>query len=231
MVTQITALRSLILALILASLLLAACGTVVRPALAPTPAPTQAAAIASSQDAVKLTQVLDSMQVETHWLKGLSVDWMTGDPTGRHVPADDTHCSAFVAAAAYKLGVYILRPPEHKTKLLANAQNEWLNSQGESQGWERVENGLLAQEMANQGYLVVASYKNSNPTKSGHIAIVRPNDKNAETIKLQGPQIIQAGGTNYNSAPLIDGFKAHRTAFSKGQIQFFAHKLGLTSAN
>ncbi len=178
-----------------------------------------------------LTQALDDLQVETHWLKGVGIDWMTGEANGKRVPLDDTHCSAFVAAAAYKLGVYILRPPEHKTLLLANAQNDWLNAHGTEQGWERVESGLRAQELANQGYLVVASYKNTNPKKHGHIAIVRPSEKNISEILSEGPQIIQAGGTNYNSTTLKLGFKAHPKAFPNNRIQFFAHAIDLKNSN
>lgn len=197
-----------------------------------TPAPTQAASNSVLRsDARKLAQALDDFQVETHWLKGVGVDWLTGEPNGKRVRVGDTHCSAFAAAAAYKLGVYILRPPEHKTTLLANAQNEWLNTQGAMQGWERVEDGAHAQALANQGYLVVASYKNPDPKKRGHIAIVRPSEKSITEILSDGPQIIQAGGTNYNSASLRQGFMAHPRAFPNNQIQFFVHNIDWKNSN
>src|ERR1700730_19160503 len=75
-----------------------------------------------------LAEVLDSMHVEEHWIAGGIVDWRTGDPTGKAITDDGkhTHCSQFTAAACEKLGVYILRPPEHSAVLLANAQFEWL---------------------------------------------------------------------------------------------------------
>src|SRR5262245_41831848 len=76
-----------------------------------------------------LAEVLDSMHVEEHWIAGAIVDWRTGDPTGQPLKAGDTgkhtHCSQFTAAACEKLGIYILRPPEHSAVLLANAQFEW----------------------------------------------------------------------------------------------------------
>ena len=80
------------------------------------------------------------------------------------MPGKHTHCSAFVAAFAKKLGIYILRPPEHGQVLLANAQNEWLPSAGAAQGWRAVSNALEAQALANSGVLVVASYHNHRTT-------------------------------------------------------------------
>ena len=79
-----------------------------------------------------VSKVLDTMGVESKWIAGEHVYWETGLPTGvpETSPGKHTHCSAFVAAAAKNLGVYILRPPEHGQKLLANAQNEWLAEEG-----------------------------------------------------------------------------------------------------
>lgn len=196
--------------------------------LAPTLSQTERALApiaAPNANAQTLAQILDAMQVESHWLIGTGVNWKTGEPDGRSVPMDDTHCSAFVAAVSVKLGVNLLRPPEHSTKLLANAQNEWLNTRGAEFGWERVADGVRAQELANLGYFVIASYRNPDPQKSGHIAVVRPGDKSAEAIRAEGPQVTQAGSHNYNSAPLKQGFSGHPGAFSKNKIQFFAHVL------
>jgi hypothetical protein len=63
----------------------------------------------------KLAQFYDSLHVESHWIAGTHVDWESGDPDGasENLPGRHTHCSAFVASTAKKLGVYILRPPEH----------------------------------------------------------------------------------------------------------------------
>jgi hypothetical protein len=191
----------------------------------PMPTPTTTTIPAPNRTAEKLVGVLDSLQVESHWLPNVSVNWKTGEPTGKTTTSNTTHCSAFVAAAALKLGVYILRPPEHSTVLLANAQNDWLNKDSATQGWERVANSVEAQTRANLGWLVVASYKNPDPQKHGHIAIVRPDSKSAADALADGPQIIQAGSTNYNSTTLQIGFKGHPTALKKNQIQFFAHRL------
>jgi hypothetical protein len=157
------------------------------------------------------------------------VDWKTGEPNNKLVPLDDTHCSAFAAAVSVKLGVYLLRPPEHKTVLLANAQNEWLNGKGVEFGWEHVTDGAQAQGLANQGHFVVASFRNPVPTQHGHIAVVRPSDKSAAQVLAEGPQIIQAGNHNYSSISVKQGFASHPGAFSKNRIQFFAHQLDLVS--
>ncbi len=62
-----------------------------------------------------LADMVDSLDVERHWPAGQHIDWETGMPDGRPEGAvgKHTHCSAFVAAAAKRLGIYILRPPEH----------------------------------------------------------------------------------------------------------------------
>ncbi len=40
--------------------------------------------------------------------------------------------------AALRFGVYILRPPAHGERLLANAQCRWLRTAGDREGWRRV---------------------------------------------------------------------------------------------
>jgi hypothetical protein len=176
-------------------------------------------------DGEKLRSFLDSMHVEEHWIAGAVVEWRTGEPTGQPI-ADDgkhTHCSQFAAAACERLGVYLLRPPEHRGTLLANAQFDWLPAQGRESGWSPVADGKTAQELANRGTLVVAVYQNHDPKKSGHIAIIRPSTKTDAEIEMEGPEVTQAGGTNHNSCSLKEGFRNHPAAFEKGEIRFFSH--------
>ena len=174
-----------------------------------------------------LASVLDSMHVEEHWIAGAIVDWRTGDPSGQAIKATDTgkhtHCSQFAASACEKLGIYILRPPEHGAVLLANAQYEWLPKEGKDKGWTPVVDGVAAQDLANRGHVVVAVYQNHDPKKSGHIAIVRPGKKTPEQIAAEGPDVIQAGGTNFNTTNLQRGFANHPQAFPNGEIRFYAH--------
>jgi len=72
----------------------------------------------------ELAATLDAMNVERLWPAGEHVTGETGVPDGKPERGDGkhTHCSAFVASAAKRLGVYILRPPEHGQILLTNAQ-------------------------------------------------------------------------------------------------------------
>src|ERR1700733_12148006 len=83
-----------------------------------------------------LAHELDSMGVETKWIAGVHIDWKTGLPDGasEKLPGHHTHCSAFVAAVTERLGIYILRPPQHGQVLLANAQNKWLPPRGRAGG-------------------------------------------------------------------------------------------------
>jgi hypothetical protein len=175
---------------------------------------------------LRVAQRLDAMDVEHHWLAGEHVDWRTGLPdTGR---SGKTHCSAFVAAACERLGVYILRPPEHRMVHLATAQAEWLQQEGASHGWTAVPSPFQAQDLANQGRLVVAAFPSPDPSKHGHIALVRPSAKDAALLETEGPQIIQAGTENATSTTVKAGFRHHRGAWVSAadqRILFFAHAL------
>lgn len=173
----------------------------------------------------RLARVLDSMDVEQRWLAGQTVHWRTGT-TDRRGHQGATHCSAFVAAACDRVGVYILRPPDHSQTLLANAQNAWLRREGARFGWRRVDSPVEAQHLANLGEIVVASYRNPDRHRPGHIAVVRPDAKADAAILDEGPQVIQAGRSNYRSTTLARGFIHHPGAWRTGEISFFAHATG-----
>src|SRR6516225_2476486 len=113
----------------------------------------------------QLAKALDDMKVESLWLARNRVHWKTGEPYGE-APTDGkphTHCSAFAAAFCYRHGIYILRPPEHSATMLANAQYDWLRSEGRDKGWTPVDGPIEAQRLANQGMVVVASFKDRDP--------------------------------------------------------------------
>lgn len=167
-----------------------------------------------SAPARALIASIDALNVEQRWPAGEHVHWESGEPDGKpeKTPGKHTHCSAFVAAAAKKAGIYILRPPQHGQILLANAQFDWLENEGAQQGWLPVRDAVEAQAHANRGYLVVAAYKNHHDDKPGHIAIVRPSDKSVTAIRAEGPEITQAGGTNYRDTTLQRGFAGHPAA-------------------
>ncbi len=181
-----------------------------------------------------LAKKLDAMDVEHHWLAKETVSWKTGEPLAKQTGKSATHCSAFVAAACMQLGVYILRPPEHDTTLLANAQYDWLKKSGKDHGkqygWTLFRDGHRAQHFANRGYLIVAVYKESDPKRPGHIAIVRPSTKSDELIDAEGPQIIQAGAHNARSTSLKQGFIHHPDAWGKKEVRYYAHKVETGSA-
>jgi hypothetical protein len=172
--------------------------------------------------AAALAQLLDGTGVDHLWKSGWHVDWQTGqadraEPGG---PEAHTHCSAFVAAIAEREGIYILRPPQHRQQLLANAQMHWLTQQGDQSGWQTVAGEHAAQTLANQGVFVIASYENPDPHKPGHIAILRPSLKSTIELAADGPQITQAGGHNYISTTLQNGFRGRRP-----HVLFFAHAM------
>jgi hypothetical protein len=184
-----------------------------------------AAATPVSPAAERIARQIDSLDVESHWPAGVHVKWDTGIPDGRPESSSGkhTHCSAFVAAAARSLGIYILRPPEHPQVLLANAQYDWLEQEGAQRGWKALGSAEEAQRYANEGWLVLAAYRNHNDNKPGHIAIVRPSDKREAAIREEGPQITQAGATNYRNVALKVGFAGHPAAWGRREVRFYAH--------
>ncbi len=180
-----------------------------------------------SPDGQRIVEILDSMHVEEHWIAGAIVNWRTGDPTGKPITDNrkHTHCSQFAAAACDRLGVYILRSPEFRGAPLANAQYDWLAGLGAKEGWTPVTDGQKAQDLANSGSLVVAVFKNPDPEKSGHTAIIRPSTKSIADLRKEGPDVTQAGGTNHNACSLKEGFRNHPGAFKNGEIRFYSHPL------
>jgi hypothetical protein len=209
-----------------------------------TPAATVEAAAAADADHGRLpvspagewlAAALDKLDVEHHWLRGNEhIAWRSGLPLleehGKKLTPlakDETHCSAFAAAAADELGIDLLHPPEHSHVLLANAQYDWLPSaEGRKAGWRAVGDAVDAQRLANAGELVVAVFKNPDAARAGHIAIIRPAAETPSEIRAKGPRITQAGFTNYKSADLMTGFNHHPGAWEangRGGVKFFAH--------
>lgn len=175
-----------------------------------------------------LATMLDGMNVESLWIAGQHINWETGEPDrgGDYEGAGNhTHCSAFSAAAAKQLGIYLLRPPEHGQLLLANAQSKWLEgADAEKAGWRRIARMQEAQSLANHGKLVVVVFANPDPHVPGHVAIVRPSEKSVHALEENGPQIIQAGTHNHNSTNVRIGFSSHPGAWPDG-VAYYAHSV------
>ena len=176
----------------------------------------------------KLRQFLDQSDVVHRWLAGVHIIWQTGEPDpdrpGGRVSA--THCSAFAAAMAMRLNIYVLRPPEHAQALLANAQMGWLGLIGGRYGWRELASYVDAQAAANRGELVLEAFENPDPRKPGHIAIVRPSLKSRDLLDAHGPQETQAGATNSLSITTAKGFRHHPGAWvpgGGGAIRYYAH--------
>jgi hypothetical protein len=176
----------------------------------------------------RLAATLDSTNVESLWLAHEHINWETGEPdrgANDEGPGNHTHCSAFAAAAAKRLGVYLLRPPEHSQQLLANAQADWLaGEEGRKAGWRRVREMREAQSLANQGRLVLVIYQNPDRHVPGHIAIVRPSEKSAKALEENGPEVIQAGEHNHAKINVRIGFENHPGAWPDG-VLYYAHPL------
>jgi len=169
-----------------------------------------------------LARFLDRTGVEQLWRSGWHVDWLSGR-TNRPEPGGaeaKTHCSAFVASVAARLGAYVPRPPAHRQELLANAQMAWLEARGATEGWHGAADEAAAQGLANRGLLALASWRNPNPHRPGHIAVVRPSAKAATELASDGPQITRSGSRNYLSTTLRTGFGRRRP-----DVRFFARDI------
>lgn len=183
---------------------------------------------------MRLAFLLDHSGVEHLWLPHTHIAWLTGepDPARPGTSATASHCSAFAAAMADRVGIYLLRPPAHGQELLANAQFRWLMDQGAAQGWRRVD-AREAQALANQGFFVVGVYQNPDPHRPGHIAVIRPSLKSLARLEAEGPQEAQAGVRNFTSIPVARGFADHPGAWEPdgtGAIRFFAQAVNWTTA-
>jgi hypothetical protein len=178
------------------------------------------------ESGAKLKEFYLSLNVENLWIAGQHVNWETGQPDNPDATQNiKTHCSTFAAAACKKLNIYILRPPEHKQTLLANAQYDWLESQeAQNDGWVNIAgNGryLKAQQYANKGYVVIAICQNPDPHKPGHTALVMPAEISADKLSESGPELIMAGLKNYNRTTLKNGFRHHVTDWPENVIRFY----------
>lgn len=112
-------------------------------------------------------------------------------------------CNRFAALVTRALGVPIIYG-DYGTR--ANDQILWLDAGND--GWYPVTNASQAQQLALEGEVVLATYYNMTPGKSGHMALVLP---------LGGtPKIAQAGKNNFDAtdnATIAMGFGAIRPIF------------------
>ena len=199
-----------------------------------------------SEGGKRLRVFLDGTHVKTRWIADYHVIWQTGQRKGppEGDPAHHTHCSAYVAAVALYLDIYILRPPNHKQSRLANAQISWLGGVGTESGptaaeagWNSLgtsgDDGVLndAITAANAGKLVVAGYfqpptqqpDGSQIQRAGHIVAVRPQESFPPD---KGPQVVTAGVQNFKSASMKFAFGNHPLAWPDN-IQIFVHDTAL----
>jgi len=177
----------------------------------------------------RLEALIDSLDVEHLWLAHQHVNWETGQPDENadyEGPGRSTHCSAYAAALAEHLNIYMLRPPDHGQILLASAQARWFqDDKAVKDGWKEIQgkdHERWAQELANQGNLVVIAYESPDAHKPGHVVIVRPSEKSLDALHQDGPQITQAGTHNHASSIAARSFTGHPGAWPDG-VRYYWH--------
>lgn len=181
----------------------------------------------------QLASYLNSFQVQ-YWWPTIPVNWQTGSantptPPSPNTTLTGTHCSDFTTAVAWPLGIYILRPPIYPDGWndMANYQDLWFKTNNETPyGWLTISNSstnmIQAQDLANQGNLVIACYLNPDINDSGHTAVIFPYSNTVANIEAVGPEECQAGTYNYNLTNVEQGFSEHPGAFPTN-IDYFYH--------
>lgn len=182
-----------------------------------------------SETAKKNLEIINSLNVERKWQKGSVINCKTGETLLEETEKYDSpklkrlsHCSCFAYAASKALGLpnkSLLPHPEGDKEFvpaLSNKQAEWLETEGVKNGWSYIKTAnrddgfVQAQKFANQGHFVVSVYKNANPQKEqGILQLLFQVVK----IKLEGPDIAQAGTSNFSSGSLKKGFKNIKRCF------------------
>ena len=127
-----------------------------------------------------------------------------------HKNGSDTYCNIFVWDVTSALGAEVPHYVDAKTgaprtypdvsgatELNANGVCTWLANQGSRYGWKAV-SAQEAQNDANNGYPVVAAWKNTGGG-AGHVQIVCPS-KDGEYDSARGVSVAQAGARNYEYA-------------------------------
>jgi hypothetical protein len=170
-----------------------------------------------------LAKLLDSIQVESHWLAYQEVDWKTGTPVAGAARGPASNGGAFVAAVCDRLMVSL--PASEAQDFLPANQIDWLLNVGKMKGWVKV-GEVESQVLANQGWVVIAAWKNMAPAGkreiSGQMAIVRPDRDPVSELASRGPRVILAGAQNHNSIALKDAFPP--AAWSNQEVVYLAHR-------
>jgi hypothetical protein len=85
-----------------------------------------------------------------------------------------------------------------------------------------------AQLLANQGWVVIAAWKNTASAgerkTSGKLAEVRPDSRPVGEIAAKGPSVILASDQNRNSAVFNQAFPASAWSHRDEEVVFFAHR-------
>lgn len=113
-----------------------------------------------------------------------------------------TWCNLFLFDVLNAMGVGI-------PYMRASAMQDWFAKEGKALGWELC-TPMVAMYRASLGWPVVCTYKNPDPQRSGHVAIVVPSRGHP------GLWIAQAGLENFS-------FGLESRSFGRLPVQYFSH--------
>lgn len=128
----------------------------------------------------------------------------------------ETHCNWFASDAVSQLGGYL-------PNFVANEQRNWLEAQSQNyvSRWKKTSDARSAQMLANQGYIVVAVWKNTvsmsvDGLYHGHIAVLKSQSMTRYS-NGNGPQTAQAGLLTSAYMTVLEGF----TSAYKPSVEYY----------
>jgi hypothetical protein len=176
-----------------------------------------------SREGRALAATLDGMDVEHHWRADGRVDWRSGNTVDENEEGTWSNSGAFVAAVGARFKLPMPSPDE--VNFLPQNQYDWLLFDGKPKGWIAL-GEVEAQLLANQGWIVIAAWKNpaaaGERQTAGVVAVVRPDNKPVGEVASAGPTVTLAGQQNLKSVPLGKAFPA--SARQNSEIVFLAHR-------
>ncbi len=139
------------------------------------------------------------------------VEFLDVEHTARYRPqGNNTFCTVFIYDATWLLCAEIPIAPNRA----ANRMCDWLAGiEGQANGWRRVASVDEAQQLANQGLVVIATQK--RPV-AGHVALVRPVPMNRQPMPGNA-YTAQAGAVNSSRTNVVDIFG------DPDDVIFYAH--------
>jgi hypothetical protein len=129
----------------------------------------------------------------------------------RYAPDNKTYCNIFAEDVMRAMNAPL-------PQMVVNDMVGWLKENRATSGWRRVDE-RMAQQMAKEGHPSIAIAANVNPSKHGHVAVIRP----ASVGDNRGAAVTQTGGSPID-ATHIEYLPAFSDPTKLQPIQYWYHE-------